>query len=538
MTQMKPGKGYTLFSLALIFSCLTFLGCGGHSRSGGQRANRFSQSGQNDTELIRAAFDFTLDTRRFEEKAFKKQMIENLNRWIGPKKELNKEPWEPTEMLGDLPEELQAINTAQTLPEFRFIASDADFLQWQIWMRAVADRTAARPLHTVFPYLVSSAASGLSEAEAKALYRKEDRLPSALRIHYPELSPDDIELLVWACRLFDWTTRNVQLDRTPIVYRGQELLIEAKKMVDNPIGNQAADGIPGPGYTKPTGEVLLTGKGDVWERSRVYIELCRQVGIDAVLINVNDRVYKDRPVAWTIGLPIAEKIFLFDMVMGIPFPSKDYSSIATLDEVLQDRTLLTQLKYKVSESTDADSDYRIRPDQLDELTCWIDASDEFLSRRMELLEPSLSGNFKIKISIDPKKLKAKLPEEMFEKIELSPLPFQSRIYQQAFAESMRKGKEAALQRYHDMIGYFQLQVPVKKVKRQDLIDNQTESIREGQKLEVADVELYQLAEARHMFLLGAHEIDQKRGLQSVGAMKLQEDLALGRDVRDATEVSG
>ena len=89
----------------------------------------------------------------------------------------------------------------------------------------------------------------------------------------------EAEQLAIAERLLDWTTRNIQLDalppmpKDPLATAGTaETLLPALR------------GELGPGYGHLPLEILLYGHGDAQERARIFILLCRQAGIDAVML--------------------------------------------------------------------------------------------------------------------------------------------------------------------------------------------------------------------------------------------------------------
>lgn len=484
--------------------------------------------------MVQSALEYTLSVERYEEKGFKKTMVEDLNTWARSLPETD--DWAPDPLLKKLPEKLQKIPAVTNLDKLYFFTSDADFLQQAIWAKAVADRVILADEKGIYQYLLGAATDGLEKDRIVELHGSQYPLHDSLAVLYPELNPEQIDNLARTCKLFDWIVRNIQLDEMPVEYRGEAAIQKAKDYVDVPTGDPAADGVEGPGYTKSPGQVLLTGKGDAWQRNRLFILLCRQLGIDAVMVNVYDRNETGKVVPWVVGALIADRLFLFDPIMGLPFPSPDYRRIATLKDVLAHRDFLTQLRYKLSESTDADSDYRIRPEQLDRIVVWLDASAESLSRRMALLEPNLTGDYRAKITFSPSKLQQELAEWKFSRIELSPIPFQNSQYAIAFEKSVQRRKANAMRMNYMLYEYFNFHIPIKKVVRKERIDEATQSIRSGEKIETATIDQYLLSEARHRFLLGVFEPDMKSGRDTLGARKLRTDLELGRETEDAAQL--
>ena len=396
-------------------------GCGARRKSGASGSSAgVKQALEKNANFVKSALEYTIAIERYEEKGFKSSMVDDLNSWGRSMTEQN--DWSVDPMIETLPERYQKIPALTGVANLSFKQTDVDFIQEAIWAKAVADRVTQGPAKGAFQYMVGSACHGLSKEKNIAIRSSFDPLFEALKELHPNLNNDQVENLNRSLLMFDWVVRNIQLDEMVIELTGEALTKRAKDFVDVPTGDAATDGVDGPGYGKSPGQVLTTGKGDTWQKSRLFMLLCRQMGIDACLLNVLDRNDKTKVVPWTVGVLIGDQIFLFDMEMGIPLPSKDYRRVATLNEVLKDRTTLTQLRYKLSESTDADPDYRIQPKQLDQVIAWIDASPESLSQRMALLEPKLTGDFKVSIATKPSELKKKLEKWKFHSIALSPHP--------------------------------------------------------------------------------------------------------------------
>ena len=531
---MKSKPFLFLFILLVAISPWA-VGCSSRSKSGASgNSTAVDRYKKNNANFVKSALEYTLSIQRFEEKGFKSTMVKDLNDWA---KTL--EPnidWQPDPLLDTIDEKYKETAAVQSISENRFQASDSEFLQEAIWLKAIVDRVTADSTEGIFRYFVGAACHGQSKEEIEKLRGSTSPLYDALRSLYSDLSNEQVEELTKVCQVFDWTIRNIQLDEMPVEYTGDAERQKATDYVDVPTGDAVFDGVEGPGYDKTIGQILLKGKADAWQRARLFVNLCRQLGVDAVLLNVADRNDANKQVPWTVGVIIAERIFLFDAEMGLPFPSRDYRRIATLDEVLKDRSTLTQLRYKLSESTDAIPDYRIQPQQLDKLTVWLDASPEFLSQRMEALEPKLTGDYKAKITYRPSTTAKFLETKNLQNVQLSPIPIQNAIYQSVFNNAIERRKTNALIKNYMENEYFKIKIPIKKVSRQDRIDSESQSIQAGGQVKTASVTTYLLLEARHRFLLGVFEADMANNKSSFGARKLREDFDLGRETEDAAQM--
>jgi hypothetical protein len=521
-------------NLVVVLAAIAFIqiaGCGGSRRSGVQGSSAgIKRELDKNVNFIQSAFSYTLDTQRFDDEGFKARMVENLNGWI--RSLANTEGWQRDPMVDLLPQEFGSMPSVQGLADLDFRTSDADYFQEAVWLKSVADRVASRNSKGCFQYLISSAFKGLPVEEIQKILNSDDQLRGALAIHHGELSDDDVEYLAWSCRLFDWTVRNIQLDAMPVIYNRDEVMARATEMVDVPSGDAASDGVEGPGYTRSPGRVLTHGKGDLFQKSRVFILLCRQVGIEAVQLYVVDRNDPQKRQHWAVGVLLGEELFLFDMMMGLPIPSLDYRRIATLAAVQKDSTVLTQLRYKLSESVDANPDYRIRPDQLRDVSVSLDASVESLSRRMALLEPRLLGDYKVKLAYQPSRVKSRLEGLGLKKVDLSEIPFDNQQYEETFKEALQREKEIALRRNYRNNQYFEIKIPIKKSVRKDRVDESSQSLSNKQ-VESVEITVYLLSEARHRFLLGVFGADMTRGLDTLGVRKLKDDIDAGKVTLDA-----
>src|SRR6185369_9243300 len=114
------------------------------------------------------------------------------------------------------------------------------------------------------------------------------------------------------------------------------------------------------------------------ERARIFILLCRQVGIDAVMLAFPEEQSTMRR-GWLPAALVGGKLYLFDMGLGLSIPGPEGKGIATLDQVRKDPALLRQLDVK------GVGDYPIAPSDFKQgIWALIDAEPPALSRRMAL----------------------------------------------------------------------------------------------------------------------------------------------------------
>jgi hypothetical protein len=198
-------------------------------------------------------------------------------------------------------------------------------------------------------------------------------------------------------RIFDWVVRNISL-------------VPPNSL--SPPGVEQAKSRP---Y-----DVLLRGmatelSGSDWaERSWVFIALCRQIGVDVGLIAFDSKPQgqgaeppvpidpaKPQPSStqiWICGAAIEDKLYLFDAALGLPIPGPGGQGIATLEQAATDPSILKRL-----DILEHDGNYMITSAELaaNPITILMDSSSGFLSTRMKLLQPDLTGRDRMVVYRDP-----------------------------------------------------------------------------------------------------------------------------------------
>jgi hypothetical protein len=284
-------------------------------------------------------------------------VIYHLNRWI--EKQSLDGAWSADPLVSTLPQGMRESDPAlASLAATQFYPYDAEFLLEAHWMRSLSDWVSRR--------------EDLTPPELKAwLDRRKDSIS--------ESSADQLEI---AGSLFDWTIRNVQLEAMPAAPDPQAGA--------NASGATAAEGAPGPGYRRPAWKAALFGYGDAWERARVFILLCRQQGIEVVMLATSDA---GQPRPWLPAALIDGELYLFDPNLGLPLPCADGQGVATLKQAKDDPRVLDQL------DIGQEYDYPTASRDLKEMFVLIDASYGYLSRRMQTLESALTGGDRMVLSV-------------------------------------------------------------------------------------------------------------------------------------------
>ncbi len=266
---------------------------------------------------------------------------------------------------------------------------------------------------------------------------------------------DAYEKLDVAKKYFDWTIRNIQL--------------EASSQ---------------PGIVHQPWQALMYGHGTAELRAWVFAELCRQQQIDAVILAAGDQ--------WLIGVPIDDKVYLFDTSLGLPIPGAEPGSVATLAEVIANPELLRKL------DLDAEHPYSLTAEDLQNVRAQVIATPLQVSRRAAALQSVLQGEDFVVLTADPDSLAEMLKSQQgIKSVELWPFPSKSRITE---VTMKRPQREQAAQRFlvfanaprlwKARVLYFQGTKPVPVAQQDDPLAQPRRGHREAtQHLQHGDIRL-------------------------------------------------
>jgi hypothetical protein len=165
--------------------------------------------------------------------------------------------------------------------------------------------------------------------------------------------------------------------------------------------------VPRPLYDLPLTpyDTYLLGKGTAEDRAWIFVNVLRQMKLDAVLLLPETAGYEAAPAAlgrpFLVGVLLDGKVYLFDTRYGLPLPALDTgpgapitTGVATLTEAAADPAVLKQL--------DAGNDklYPIRAADLAHPAVAIVGDNSLWSARMENLQSQFVGSRALVLS-DP-----------------------------------------------------------------------------------------------------------------------------------------
>jgi hypothetical protein len=356
----------------------------------------------------------------------RRQMLYHLNQWIERQKQDSQ--WFGDPMINRLPKNVTEVGFAESLPVMKYQLYDSFFLQEAVLMKRVAQWVARQPQ---------------GDAELAAWLEAQSAV----------LGEAGAADLATAERLFDWTVRNIQLDPEPpqgppagpTLPAGPKKVGDPKETGDAPNKKDAAPPNEPPPLTAEPGtayypwQSLMFGHGDWLLRSRIFTLLARQRGIPVVMLGVGGpEETRTRP--WLPAVVLGDRVYLFDMRLGLPIPGPQGKGIATLEDVRGDPQWLRAL------DLEGETRYPITADEVQNVVVLIDAEPNYLSQRMKLLEDVLSGPHRLALTVSPTAMARKLKTlPGIAEVHLWSVPYKTHLFQrkleehpQALAERQRE----------------------------------------------------------------------------------------------------
>jgi tetratricopeptide (TPR) repeat protein len=187
---------------------------------------------------------------------------------------------------------------------------------------------------------------------------------------------------------------------------------------------------PGPGYNHPPRQVLLYGHGDAWERGRLLIQLARQVGIEMIMLGIDEGGRTSTAQPWAAGALLNDQLYLLEPQLGLAIPGPQGKGVATLAQLREDPQLLRQLDAKKGSELFR---YPMKAEDLKHVVGLIDASAEALSLRMHLIEQRLTGEDKLDLTIAPTPVEQRIRQSQGINIGLWTIPFDTAEHRRRLA---------------------------------------------------------------------------------------------------------
>lgn len=415
-------------------------GCRNDTAALNQLQSRGEEGLRGSNEHLVRAIGLLEHIEEYEQSSATAQIMAQLGQWIADEPPLDE--WTADPLVASLPEIYAPMSQQQQLAAMEFIFPDFHELREAMWMRNISNWQVAEKklqreklqsqiekLESEQRTLTGAASKVAEDAELEAkLKRLSAEREAKLKQLRAELDPawlaavkkaqgDEIaEQLTTALQLFDWTIRNVQLDKT---HWDSQLPDPETVTADKP--QKVVP--PPPGSELLAWQSLLMGRGDAANRGRIFLLLARQQGLDAVMLGLASKTVGGEPRPWAVGVVLGDEIYLFDPELGLPIPGPDDTGVATLAQLRKDPELLRQLDLD-------DEKYPVTADDLQHLVALIDATPQALSQRMLLVQEKLADDQKMTLTTKPSSLARRLRKLGLAESRVWIVPYRAFVYDQ------------------------------------------------------------------------------------------------------------
>ena len=386
--------------------------------------------------------DFVFSEVRFEQKEFKDKISSGLNRWISySDAKLARVSWTADELSQPLLDSNGALAMLAQNEEYSFLGTDAHYLQESAWIGQIVDRVVGSKLLSGFE-LYRLAADGYKPDE-----ETEDPVFEVVSKLHPELEAESAQKLADSFKLFDWIIRNIQLIENSSSDLDEDAINAAA--LNKSQGTLAQRGISGLGYGRYPWQTLLYSRADYVERAKLFMLALRQLDIDSVMFVPT----AESSQPWAVGVAIGDDYYLFDTKLGLPLPGEKIGTIATLSQVRKDTSLLSRLDLTTEESLKDDTQYWVRPDDVEELLGLVYVTPESISKRMLALEQSLIGDTRLTLAFNGDGIKGRLPSAPGIEIKAWDIAIKTHLFRQAVRESL--GQQTSTEMRDKLRWHFQ-----------------------------------------------------------------------------------
>ncbi|MGC6463951.1 MAG: tetratricopeptide repeat protein [Pirellulaceae bacterium] len=418
---------------------LTMLGCSKPKEVQKQTADSANLLIQTRSDQLRQATDFIFSDERFDTDAFNNDVSRSLNQWINSKPQTVE--WELDPLVNTWSDEVRLAANLGTMEKLEFLPKDAQYLQLAAWTNSMVQWIGEQPQRIAeFRYLLYPIIQRLTPDELESLRGTEKPVSALLRKANPELTEDEADELCLVWQLFDWTVRNIQLEELASPPTADEIQLFALNRSE--LNLPAAMGVPGPGYIRLPDQTMKVGRGDAWERGRVFLAMMRSMNVDAAWVGRSvDSSEAANAVPQMIVVLIGNQGFLFDPEFGLPIPNANVDGIATVKEVANESKILTALDiadFELSGRNRKSIEYGIRVWEPSALTLVLDAPPVSLSKRMKVMEQSLTGTRRLQLFEKVTEKSERLRKTTgIENAVLWDVPVLSNHYRRAFDQAVR-----------------------------------------------------------------------------------------------------
>ena len=336
----------------LAFCLITFAGCDSSKVRTSTAPILDEASGKRSGADFRIALETLGKLDRYDNAEAEKKIIYHLRKWL--REEDPNVDWIADPLAARLPKQFVNLTNPKNLAKNEIRPSDVRFLKEATWLHSICENVLNK--NAILP----------------DVQKELDALKSQHNVNV-------IRPLTQAYLLFDWVVRNLQTDPPE----------------DSNTPRYGAH------FPIQISETLLMGHGTTNEKTRVFVLLARQMGLEVVVLGFKQDDGSVRE--WLPALFVDNQLFLFDLKIGMPIPKVDGAGIATLQHLLENPGIIQRLSVGRTR-------YGVRRSELSKVVALIEGSPEALSQRMANIESAMTGKTKLVLTTKPSPLRLKLQE--------------------------------------------------------------------------------------------------------------------------------
>lgn len=317
-------------------------------------------------DSLKDAFQYLPQLIRMDRTVAMQEINYQLNSWSSS---VTSPPeWKSSSLLESIPASLRTIDFAQRMTKLEFGEPECEYMMQCQMFKQVSRWVVDKPYRDKL--FINWLAS-----------RKKD------------IPADEWSRLETALKLFDWTVCNVAIEGDPKMV--ENLLVNP----DMPPSDQA------PIYRQLPWQTLMFARGDAWQRARVFTQMCFSQGVDSVVLalpSITGATENSALRLWCVGIPIGNEIYLFEPNWGLPIPAASGDGIATLSQAKTDPNVLRRAKLP------GRFEYPLESKDLQNVIALVDVEPFAVGRSMHVLERSLTGENRQRLSVDADAFEARL----------------------------------------------------------------------------------------------------------------------------------
>jgi len=399
------------------------MGCENQSGNRIQKIQAKQTAKKENRDSIREAFRYLPQLIRMDRTTALREIRYQLNTWS--KSVTDEGSWKPSGLLDSIAGQLQTIDFSKRMTKLEFGEPECEFLLQCQMLNEVSRWVLERPYRdTLF---------------APWLEKQKSAMPA-----------EDWNQLESALKLFDWSVCNIAIEGQPN---------DALRLVANsefPINDVA------PNYRQLPWQTMMFARGDTWERARVFNQLAFIQGIDCLVLALPSQTGATENAAlrlWCIAVPIGNELYLFEPQWGLPIPGQTGSGIATLREAKENPAVLRRARLP-----GRFDEYPVVQADLKSLVALIDVEPFAMGRTMHTLERSITGNNRVRLSMDADATEAKLTKiDPSISVRLWNVPWLAHVYNQSIRDRLNEQSPFSLA-YVDKFGVFIMDTPISRAR--------------------------------------------------------------------------